>query len=550
MSEWTMDGVVSSYAFGDEEDDDDEVRPSFLVRMAPREPSEVYEEEESQNRNRPPEPETRVEEGGEEMVSVGGLALPRRQYDRLFEYQREGVAWLWALHNREPRGGILGDDMGLGKTVQVAAFLSALFRARAARTVLVVAPLSVVAQWQRELRAWTDGAACVCAYHGGSAREQAAALDAVLWGAGAGRGCAGRVLVTTYGMVQSRAEALAPAGFVWDYVVLDEAHTIKNSATKIAQRVRRLRSARRLLLTGTPITNNLQELWALVDYACAGALLGSHRAFRTEFEAPIVAGTDRRAGAFEKELGERIAEKLRERIRPHFLRREKKQVFGGGNGDTNSGGSNGVGGGNNVSNGNDDDDDQVHKEGEVHDKREPVGVGRITAHKNDVIVWVTLTALQRRLYETFLRSDQVAHVLNRSASPLAALGVLRKICNHPLVLRDHATATSGAALDPALRAALRDTSPENSAKMRFLFALLDDLQTHGHRTLIFSQSTRVLDVIAMGMRQRKYHWLRFDGSTKDRNGVIQQFNEFVVDSCFFSFKTFECFMLVCYDHIQ
>ena len=519
---------------GDDEDDEvdfDDLRPSFLVRMAPRVPPNVgalsEDSQQSVGHRKERNVNTRERAGDEETVRVGTLELPRRLYDRLFEYQREGVAWLWDLHNRVPHGGVLGDDMGLGKTVQVAAFLSALFRARAACTVLIVAPLSVVAQWQRELRTWTGGTVCVCEFHGGTARERAAALDAVHYGdgnsssGGSSSSSGGRVLVTTYGMVQSQAEALAPRGFVWDYVVLDEAHTIKNSATKIAQRVRLLRSTRRLLLTGTPITNNLQELWALMDYACAGALLGTHSAFRAEFEGPIIAGTDRHAGPYEKELGERIAEKLRERIRPHFLRREKKDVFGS------------------------DDDDTVAASAEALSRLqrapEPQGVARITAHKNDLIVWVKLTPLQRRLYETFLRSDQVAHVLNRSASPLAALGVLRKICNHPHVLCEHATATSGAALDPALLAALRDTSAENSAKMRFLFALLDDLQDHRHRTLIFSQSTRVLDVISMGMRQRGYKWLRVDGSTKDRNAVIQQFNEFVKH--FFLHHCSSCFML-------
>ena len=529
-----MERATNPFIIEDDKDDDDidfdDLQPSFMVRMAPHVPSDVGAiSEDSQpsveHRDEGERTGDEEEEEEEETVHVGTLELPRRLYDRLFEYQREGVAWLWDLHNRVPHGGVLGDDMGLGKTVQVSAFLSALFRAHAACTVLIVAPLSVVAQWQRELRTWTGGTACVCQFHGGSARERAAALDAVHYGDGSSRGnssSTGRVLVTTYGMVQSQAEALAPPGFVWDYVVLDEAHTIKNSATKIAQRVRLLRSTRRLLLTGTPITNNLQELWALMDYACAGALLGTHSAFRAEFEGPIIAGTDRHAGPYERELGERIAEKLRERIRPHFFRREKKDVFGSDSTAASSATPAAA----------------AQAEALVQRAPEPEGVARITAHKNDLIVWVTLTALQRRLYETFLRSDQVAHVLNRSASPLAALGVLRKICNHPHVLREHATATSGAALDADLLAALRDTSPENSAKMRFLFALLDDLQTHRHRTLIFSQSTRVLDVIAMGMRQRSYKWLRVDGSTKDRNALIQQFNEFVVP--FLPFHRFSC----------
>ena len=124
-----MERATNSFIIEDDDDDDDidfdDLQPSFLVRMAPHVPSDVglISEDSQPSVEHREERERTGEEEEEETVHVGTLELPRRLYDRLFEYQREGVAWLWDLHNRVPHGGVLGDDMGLGKTVQVSACL-------------------------------------------------------------------------------------------------------------------------------------------------------------------------------------------------------------------------------------------------------------------------------------------------------------------------------------------------------------------------------------------------------------------------------------------
>ena len=177
---------------------------------------------------------------------------------------------------------------------------------------LIVVPLSVMHQWKEELARWAPGVP-VTLFHG-SCRPRRPGSRPGVW-------------ITTYGMVLNRAEQLSPDGFIWDYVVLDEGHTIKNYSAQISQAVRMLRSKRRLVMTGTPITNSLQELWSIMDWACQGKLLGTKKAFQVEFEDNIIRGSDKQASDFEKELGSKIAETLRDLITPHILRREKKDYL-------------------------------------------------------------------------------------------------------------------------------------------------------------------------------------------------------------------------------
>lgn len=114
--------------------------------------------------------------------------------------------------------------------------------------------------------------------------------------------------------------------FVWDYVILDEAHKIKTSSTKSAICARAIPASNRLLLTGTPIQNNLQELWSLFDFACQGSLLGTLKTFKMEYENPITRAREKDATPGEKALGFKISENLMAIIKPYFLRRTKEDV--------------------------------------------------------------------------------------------------------------------------------------------------------------------------------------------------------------------------------
>lgn len=500
----------------EEEEEEPEMIPPLPSKTPARKASQVMEASEE-------------EEEEEEEELADGVLLRKSLLERLYPYQREGIAWLRALHDRQPRGGVLGDDMGLGKTVQVAAFLAGMLASERIRTALIVCPLSIIDQWGAELAKWAPGAR-VRLFHGANKAEREKAVPQTL--------ASGGVCLTTYGMLQNNAEHCCPGGESWDYVVLDEGHTIKNYTAQISQKVRLLRAERRLVMTGTPITNKLQELWSLLDWACPG-LLGDRKTFKEEFEDRIARGTDRHATQFERQAGSQLAESLRRLISPHFLRREKKDVL--------------------MSAPLTPPRQQQQQQQHHHQqsvpatcparsptrrlsgrmsvspakKAVPGSSAAIRARKNDLIVWIRLSRMQQALYRSFLETTEVRDVLNRSKSPLAALGVLKKICNHPHLLQDptdtSASLNIGALVDKDRG---RHAAVKHSAKVAFLLRLLADHRKEGNRTLVFSQSTRVLDIIEEQLRELSFRWCRIDGSIHDRQAVIDEFNSNTGITCF------------------
>ena len=193
----------------------------------------------------------------------------------LRDYQRQGLTWLTELTDLG-LGACLADDMGLGKTVQVIALH--LHRASTVGTggpTLVVCPASLLGNWEAEIRRFAPGVA-VHRFHG-SARS----LSAITGDDG--------FVLTTYGTMRRDAAALAEIG--WDLVVADEAQHVKNAQSSTSRALRTIPSRARVALTGTPVENNLTELWAILDWAIPG-LLGSRNAFRKVWAAPIEAGVD------------------------------------------------------------------------------------------------------------------------------------------------------------------------------------------------------------------------------------------------------------------
>jgi SNF2 family DNA or RNA helicase len=214
-------------------------------------------------------------------------------------YQRYGYDWLWWLRTSK-FGGVLADDMGLGKTHQTMALLTAAYESGAAKPSLVVAPASVVDQWQRKIK---EHAPLLMPYlHHGETRLQSAEEFKPL-----------RVVLTTYGLMTRDIETLSQVE--WETVVLDEAHLIKTAGTRTARAAKRLRADHRLALTGTPLENRPAELWSIFDFATPG-YLGSFEKFRQSYEIPIV-----------KERSLQALEKLRDRIAPFKLRRLKEDVL-------------------------------------------------------------------------------------------------------------------------------------------------------------------------------------------------------------------------------
>ena len=222
---------------------------------------------------------------------------PRTLKAKLRPYQEEGLSWLKFIHNLRS-GGVLADDMGLGKTVEAIAVLLAVKTAGEPFKCLIVAPTSVVPNWQRELERFAPSLK-VALWHGAERREQEEALEKA------------EVIITSYALLRRDIEFLERLEL--DYAILDEAQNIKNPASATAQAAKRLKAGRRLALTGTPIENRLSEIWSIFDFVSPG-LLGPLDRFEQRFSRHIEAGD------------QKLASRLRATIHPFILRRTKLEV--------------------------------------------------------------------------------------------------------------------------------------------------------------------------------------------------------------------------------
>jgi superfamily II DNA or RNA helicase len=231
--------------------------------------------------------------------AIEPIAAPPGFQATLRPYQQEGLGWLQFLR-RHGLAGILADDMGLGKTAQTLAHL-ALEKAqgRLDKPALIVAPVSVIGNWQQEIRRFTPELQ-VLTLHGARRHELFAAIER------------SDIVITGYPLLQIDSEILLARTF--SFVILDEAQMIKNPRAKVSQMARSLRADHRLCLTGTPLENHLGELWSLFEFLQPG-LLGDERQFQRHYRTPI-----------EKQGDTRRAAALARRIAPFVLRRTKDAV--------------------------------------------------------------------------------------------------------------------------------------------------------------------------------------------------------------------------------
>jgi superfamily II DNA or RNA helicase len=227
------------------------------------------------------------------------LTAPATLKATLRPYQERGLCWL-ATMGSLGLGACLADDMGLGKTMQFLAFLlrSLELAPRDDRPALLVAPTSVVGNWEREVQRFAPS--LIIAPHYGSERARSAKDFPKK---------AGTLVITTYGLLRRDAELLC--GVDWSVVALDEAQNIKNAASVTARVARSLRASHRIALTGTPVENRLAELWSVLEFANPG-LLGPIETFRRELAVPI-----------ERYGNDDAAARLRRIVSPFILRRLK-----------------------------------------------------------------------------------------------------------------------------------------------------------------------------------------------------------------------------------
>jgi superfamily II DNA or RNA helicase len=229
--------------------------------------------------------------------SIESTKKPRALKATLRPYQEAGLSWLKFIHDIGS-GGVLADDMGLGKTVQTIALLLAVKQEEKKVRALIVAPTSVVINWERELTRFSP-TLDVALWHGADRKEQIEAVKSA------------EVVITSYALLRRDEEFLSQLDLT--YAILDEAQHIKNPLSATAAAAKRLRAKRRLALTGTPIENRLSEIWSIFDFVSPG-LLGPLEKFESRFSRPIDAGDYK------------TAQRLRATIHPFILRRTKQEV--------------------------------------------------------------------------------------------------------------------------------------------------------------------------------------------------------------------------------
>lgn len=242
----------------------------------------------------------------------------------LRHYQQDGVNWL-AFLNRYNLHGILCDDMGLGKTLQTLCMVASDHHMRAEEYAksqdpyyrrlpsLIVCPPTLSGHWQQEIRQYAPFLTSVAYVGSPPIRSQVRTqLDNV------------DIVITSYDICRNDNDVLKPLS--WNYVVLDEGHLIKNSKSKTSQAVKNFQSNHRLILSGTPIQNNVLELWSLFDFLMPG-FLGSEKVFQERFAKPIAASRFAKSSSKEQERGALAIEALHKQVLPFLLRRLKEEVL-------------------------------------------------------------------------------------------------------------------------------------------------------------------------------------------------------------------------------
>ncbi|KAM0703367.1 hypothetical protein Q7P35_009306 [Cladosporium inversicolor] len=421
-------------------------------------------------------------------VLEGGLRIPGDIYPALFDYQKTGVQWLWELYSQQV-GGIIGDEMGLGKTVQVISFLAGLhYSKKVTKPIIVVCPATVMQQWVNEFHRWwpplrvsilhTSGSGMLDVKREASIEDDLEELEYTREKKVGKAGKAakrivdkvardGHVLVTTYSGLQTYAELLIPTE--WEYAVLDEGHKIRNPNTAITIYCKELRTHNRLILSGTPMQNNLTELWSLFDFVFP-MRLGTLVDFRNQFEIPIKLGGYANASNLQVETAMQCAETLKDAISPYLLQRFK------------------------------------------------IDVAADLPKKSERVLFCKLTKLQLEMYQSFLNSEEMTSIMNGKRQALYGIDILRKICNHPDLV-EHKTLSK--------RPGYVYGSGAKSGKMQVVKALLEIWRRNGHKTLLFAQHRIMLDIMEEFVKGMEgFNYRRMDGNTsiKDRQDLVDEFN--------------------------
>uniref|UniRef100_A0A3Q3QYY4 DNA excision repair protein ERCC-6 n=1 Tax=Monopterus albus TaxID=43700 RepID=A0A3Q3QYY4_MONAL len=409
-----------------------------------------------------------------------GFKVPGFLWKKLYKYQQTGVRWMWELHCQQA-GGILGDEMGLGKTIQVISFLAGLsyskLRTRGSNyryvglgPTVIVCPTTVMHQWVKEFHTWWPPFRVAVLHETGSFTSNKEKLIPEI------TSCHG-ILITSYSAVRNMQDTLQR--YDWHYIILDEGHKIRNPNAGVTIACKQFRTPHRFILSGSPMQNNLKELWSLFDFVFPGKL-GTLPVFMEQFSVPITMGGYSNASPVQVQTAFKCACVLRDTINPYLLRRMKADVKA------------------NLS----------------------------LPDKNEQVLFCRLTDEQRQVYQSFLDSKEVYQILNGDMQVFSGLITLRKICNHPDLFSGGPRMLRGVP-ENQLTEEEHFGFWKRSGKLIVVESLLRVWFKQGHRVLLFTQSRQMLDILEVFMMENSYSYLKMDGTTTiaSRQPLIARYNE-------------------------
>ena len=469
----------------------------------------------------------------------------------LKSYQLEGLEWLISLYENG-LNGILADEMGLGKTLQCISFIAFLREKGVYGPFLIAAPLSTLANWESEIKKFAPSLPCLV-YHG--TKVERATMRQNHFGTGRGKVAKPElfpIIITSYEIIMNDKSYLD--NFKWKFIIVDEGHRIKNLNCKLIKILKEFDSANRLLLTGTPLQNNLAELWSLLNFLLPD-IFNDLEVFQRWFDvSEIVEETENQISTDNRVS---IVSNLHNILRPFLLRRLKVDV---------------------------EKDLPPKKEYMIYCNMSPLqkqyynaalsgtlvpfvesqirnnmdvnfvetssrsttpinlkkrnrksrfnGNIKEAADDDEVSDDEFLKSLEKEADYTFEHNEDDSNFLtkNRATDPVSdsvrnmklqnLFMQLRKVCNHPYTFfYPYDVKTEALKIDEKL--------VKNSGKLIILDQLLPALISRKHRTLIFSQMTGTMDILEDYLNMRNFRFCRIDGSTPqaDRESEIADFRE-------------------------
>ncbi|RMZ81328.1 hypothetical protein DV738_g2303, partial [Chaetothyriales sp. CBS 135597] len=409
-------------------------------------------------------------------------------------HQVEGVKFLYrcttGMIEERAKGCIMADEMGLGKTLQCIALMWTLLKQSpmagkgTIQKCVIACPASLVKNWANELVKWLGPNAINPFAVDGKATKEELTSQLKQWAIVSGRQVTRPVLIVSYESLRLNIDELKDVKI--GLLLCDEGHRLKNADSNTYMALTGLNVERRVILSGTPIQNDLTEYFALLDFANPG-YLGTRTDFRKKFELPILRGRDAAGSDQDREKGEVATKELGEAVNKFIIRRTN----------------------------------------DILSKYLPI--------KYEHVVFCNLAPFQLDLYNHFIRSPDIKSLLKgKGSQPLKAIGILKKLCNHPDLLDLESDLPGSEKCWPedyspkGSRGRDRDVKCWWSGKFMVLERMLARIrQDTNDKIVLISNYTQTLDVLENLCRMRRYGCLRLDGTmnVNKRQKLVDKFND-------------------------